>query len=74
MSEDDESTTYLGYKGYSIKKKYFSVEEQSLLRNELMVKPFVQYSQNLFQFIENQVKKFMFLDIMEMKCMVLLTQ
>ena len=41
MSDEDESTTYLGYKGYSIKKKYFSVEEQRLLRKELMVKPFV---------------------------------
>ena len=44
MNEDDEATTYLGYKGYSIRKKYFSVEEQSLLRNELMVKPFVPKS------------------------------
>ena len=44
MSDEDESTTYLGYKGYSIKKKYFSVEEQRLLRKELMVKPFVPKS------------------------------
>ena len=38
MCDEDEPTTYLGYKGYSIKKKYFSVEEQRLLRKELMVK------------------------------------
>ena len=44
MSDEDEPTTYLGYKGYSIKKKYFSVEEQRLLRKELMVKPFVPKS------------------------------
>ena len=44
MTDYDEPATYLGYKGYSIKKKYFSVEEQRLLRNELMVKPFVPKS------------------------------
>ena len=44
MEEEDEPTTYLGYKGYSIKKKYFSVEEQRLLRKELMVKAFVPKS------------------------------
>ena len=44
MSDEDEPTTYLGYKGYSIKKKYFSVEEQRLLRKELMVKAFVPKS------------------------------
>ena len=32
MDEDEESTTYLGYKGYSIKKKFISVEEQRLLK------------------------------------------
>ena len=75
MNEDDEATTYLGYKGYSIRKKYFSVEEQSLLRNELMVKPFVPKSSPIqpehFHFIQNQEKRFMFHVIMEQKCMVL---
>ena len=44
MDENDEPTTYLGYKGYSIKKKFFSNEEQQLLRKELMVKAFVPKS------------------------------
>ena len=40
MQEDDIST-YIGYKGYTIIKKYMSVEEQEYLRNDLTVKPFV---------------------------------
>lgn len=41
---DDEIATYLGYKGYTIKKENLSVEEQELIRKELTVKPFVPKS------------------------------
>ena len=39
-----EIATYLGPKGYSIKKEYLSIEEQELIRRELMLKPFVPKS------------------------------
>jgi len=39
--DDDEIATYIGEKGYTIVKKYMSVEEQEFLRNDLTVKPFV---------------------------------
>uniref|UniRef100_A0A6C0B9U4 Helicase ATP-binding domain-containing protein n=1 Tax=viral metagenome TaxID=1070528 RepID=A0A6C0B9U4_9ZZZZ len=35
---------YLGQKGYSILKKNITVEQQYFIRNELMIKPFVQGS------------------------------
>ena len=35
MSDEDEPTTYLGYKGYSIKKKYFSVEETKIIKKRI---------------------------------------
>jgi len=38
---NDEIATYIGAKGYTIRKKYMSVEEQEFLRNDLTVKPFV---------------------------------
>ena len=41
---DEDIATYLGYKGYTIKKENISVEEQQLLRKELNVKPFVPKS------------------------------
>ena len=41
---DDDIATYLGYKGYTIKKENISIEEQQLLRKELNVKPFVPKS------------------------------
>lgn len=37
----DEIGTYLGKKGYTIKKGFLSVQEQDLIRKELTVKPFV---------------------------------
>ena len=43
MSED-ETATYIGYKGYTIYKENISVEEQQMLRKELNVKPFVPKS------------------------------
>jgi len=39
-----EIATYLGPKRYSIKKEYLSIEEQELIRRELMLKPFVPKS------------------------------
>ncbi len=38
---EDEVATYLGNKGYTIKKKHLSINEQQLIRKELNVKPFV---------------------------------
>ena len=38
---EEEIATYLGLKGYSIKKENISVQEQQLIRKELNVKPFV---------------------------------
>jgi len=43
MSED-ETATYIGYKGYTIYKENISVEEQQMLRKELNVKPYVPKS------------------------------
>ena len=40
----DEIATYLGPKGYSIKKEYISIEEQHQIRKELNVMPFVPKS------------------------------
>ena len=40
----DETATYLGPKGYSIKKEYISIEEQHQIRKELNVMPFVPKS------------------------------
>ena len=39
-----EIATYLGSRGYSIKKEYISIEEQHQIRKELNVKPFVPKS------------------------------
>ena len=39
--DDDEIATYLGNKGYTIKKKNLTINEQQLIRKELTVKPFV---------------------------------
>ena len=41
---DDEISTYVGYKGYTIYKENISVEEQQMLRKDLNVKPFVPKS------------------------------
>ena len=38
---EEEIATYLGKKGYTIKKENISAHEQSLIRKELMVLPFV---------------------------------
>ena len=35
----EEIATYLGHRGYSIKKENISVNEQQLIRKELNVKP-----------------------------------
>jgi len=40
----EEIATYLGHRGYSIKKENISVNEQQLIRKELNVKPFVPKS------------------------------
>ena len=40
----DDIATYLGPKGYSIKKQYISIEEQHQIRKELNVMPFVPKS------------------------------
>ena len=37
----DEIATYLGPKGYSIKKENITIQEQELIRKELTVKAFV---------------------------------
>ena len=39
--DSDEIGTYLGKKGYTLKKEFLSVQEQNLIRKELTVKPFV---------------------------------
>ena len=41
---DVEIATYLGSRGYSIKKEYISIDEQHQIRKELNVKPFVPKS------------------------------
>ena len=38
---DNEIATYLGQKGYTIKKEYMMMEEQNLIKKELTMKPFV---------------------------------
>ena len=37
----DEIATYLGPKGYSIKKENITIQEQELIRKELTVSPYV---------------------------------
>ena len=41
---NDDVATYLGHKGYTIKKNNICVQEQQLIRRELNVKPFVPKS------------------------------
>ena len=41
---EDEIATYIGQKGYTIKKDNISIQEQQLIRKELNVKPFVPKS------------------------------
>jgi superfamily II DNA or RNA helicase len=41
---DEEIATYLGPKGYSIKKEHITIQEQELIRKELTVKAFVPKS------------------------------
>ena len=41
MDEENDVATYLGQKGYSIYKENISVKEQHLLREELIVSPYV---------------------------------
>ena len=43
-NDDDNYSTYLGEKGYSIFKECLSVEEQHYIRNELIMKPFIPKS------------------------------
>tara|TARA_B100001063_G_scaffold247024_2_gene289442 strand:+ start:59 stop:1600 length:1542 start_codon:yes stop_codon:yes gene_type:complete len=38
---DDDIATYLGQKGYTIKKENMMIEEQNLIKKELMMKPYV---------------------------------
>lgn len=44
INKDDNYSTYLGEKGYSIFKECLSVEEQHFIRTELTVKPFIPKS------------------------------
>ena len=41
LIDDNEIATYLGQKGYTIKKEYMMMEEQNLIKKELMMKPYV---------------------------------
>jgi superfamily II DNA or RNA helicase len=41
LASETEIATYLGKKGYSIKKEYMTVKEQNLIKKELMMKPYV---------------------------------
>ena len=41
MKEENDVAMYLGQKGYSIYKENITIEEQYLLRNELLVRPYV---------------------------------
>ena len=41
MTEENKAATYLGQKGYSIYKENMSIEDQLLLRDELVVRPYV---------------------------------
>lgn len=43
-NDNDNYSTYLGEKGYSIFKECLSVEEQHYIRNELIMKPFIPKS------------------------------
>ena len=40
----DEIATYIGKKGYTIKKDNMEIEDQLEIRKDLMVKPFVPKS------------------------------
>ena len=77
LIHEEEIATYLGVKGYSIKKENISVQEQQLIRKELNVQPFVPKSsfinRNHFLFIENQKRKYMFHAFMVLTLMVNLT-
>tara|TARA_B100001029_G_C15053917_1_gene452870 strand:- start:67 stop:1488 length:1422 start_codon:yes stop_codon:yes gene_type:complete len=57
-----EAATYLGQKGYTIKKEYMDVEEQMQLREDLMMKPYVPKSSlakpSLFPAYRESKKKF----------------
>jgi len=39
--DEDEIATYMGQKGYTIKKEFISIQEQNLIKKELMMKPYV---------------------------------
>ena len=41
---EDDIATYLGHRGFTIKKESISIQEQQLIRKELNVKPFVPKS------------------------------
>ena len=41
MADENEALTYLGQKGYSIYKEHMSIEDQHLLREELVVSPYL---------------------------------
>ena len=42
--DESEIATYLGQKGYSIKKENLEIEEQIAIRKDLMMKPYVPKS------------------------------
>ena len=41
LVQDEDVATYLGQKGYTIKKENMMIQEQNLIKKELMMKPFV---------------------------------
>ena len=64
LIDDNEIATYLGQKGYTISKEYMMMEEQNLIKKELMMKPYVPKNSlakpNHFQYTENHIKKYMY--------------
>ena len=57
--------TYLGPKGYSVFKQKISIQEQQYIRDNLTVKPLLlkplSLNPNLFPFIENRRKSYIYL-------------
>ena len=75
---EDDIATYLGHRGFTIKKESISIQEQQLIRKELNVKPFVPKSSLIkpqpFPVYRESKKKYIYLDFMVLKCTENLTQ
>ena len=57
--------SYFGQKGYTIPKKYLSLEELNKIKQDLTVKAYLPNSlikSDPFQFIENHLEKYMYPD------------